>query len=214
MKSTVDSSIERPEMLRETKTAWADPDPGQGNYTIDDYYALPEDRRVELIDGYFYDMAAPSQMHQTILGQLYLQLAPCVEKHPECDIFFAPLDVRLDKDNRTMVQPDLMIMCHYDDRDIRRYNGAPDFIVEVLSPSNRSHDMVLKLGKYKWAGVREYWMVDPEKLKVIVYDLEHDAFPEIHSFHDTVPLHISNGECAVDFDAIYHKLGRYLDPEA
>ena len=179
-------------------------------YTIDDYYALPDERRVELIDGVFYDMAAPSALHQGLLGQLHLHFAACLEKHPECELFFAPLDVRLDNDNYTMVQPDLLIVCNRKDEDIKRINGAPDFVLEVLSPSSRAHDSYLKLGKYDHALVREYWIVDPEKQKVVVYDLEHQEWPVIYSFHDRIPIRISGGECSIDFAAITKKIERYL----
>ncbi|MBQ4424316.1 MAG: Uma2 family endonuclease [Firmicutes bacterium] len=194
--------------LREDSPAYTAA-PAPGSYTLKDYYALPDERRVELIDGVFYDMAAPTQIHQAVLGLLHLQLAPCVEKHPECRLFFAPLDVRLDNDERTMVQPDLIITCQKFDGDIRRINGAPDFVIEILSPSNRSHDMFRKLSKYKYAGVREYWIVDPEKKELLVYDLEHDAFPERYTFSDQVPVLISDEECRVDFDKIRQALSRY-----
>ncbi len=176
--------------------------------TLKDYYALPDEKRVELIDGEFYDMAAPSEVHQAILLEMSVQLYPCVSAHESCRLFFAPLDVRLDNDDYTMVQPDLLIVCH-DDRDIRRVNGAPDFITEILSPSNRYHDMFRKLGKYRRAGVREYWIVDPEKKRVTVYDLEHDELPETYTFSDQVTLRISGGSCRVDFARINEMLKRY-----
>ena len=185
-------------------------DPNQGNYTLDDYYALPDERRVELIDGVIYDMSCPLRVHQAILGQLHLQLAPCVEEHPECELFFAPADVRLDNDNKTILQPDLYIVCGKNETDKRRLNGAPDFIIEILSPSNRKHDMFLKLKKYRYAGVREYWIVDPQNQKIMVYNLESDEFPIIHTFDDTITGGISGGECRVDFKRIAEKVARYM----
>ena len=185
-------------------------DPRQGSYTLDDYYALPDDRRVELIDGVIYDMACPLRVHQAVLGQLFLQLASCVEDHPECELFLAPSDVRLDNDDRTMVQPDLYIVCNSSETDRRRLNGAPEFVIEILSPSNRKHDMVLKYGKYQNAGVKEYWIVDPERLKIIVYDFTEEIDIMLYSFQDTVPVNISGGKCTVDFNKIYEKVKRYL----
>ena len=185
-------------------------DPRQGTYTLDDYYALPDERRVELIDGVIYDMSCPLRVHQAILGQLHLQLAPCVEEHPECELFFAPADVRLDNDNRTMVQPDLYIVCGKEETDKRRLNGAPDFVIEILSPSNRAHDMIRKLNKYHNAGVREYWIVDPEKLRVMVYDFTEDIYVKLYTFEDTIPVLISQGECSVDFRKILEKVRKYL----
>lgn len=177
-------------------------DPNQGNYTLDDYYALPEERRVELIDGVIYDMTCPLRVHQAILGQLYLQLAPCVEQHPECELFFAPADVRLDNDNKTILQPDLYIVCGKNETDKRRLNGAPDFVIEILSPSNRKHDMFLKLKKYRYAGVREYWIVDPDNKKVLVYLFGDKNLFMTYDFSDRVPVGISDGKCKIDFTEV------------
>ena len=188
----------------------AEKDPDQGENTIDDYYSLPNERRVELIDGIFYDMAAPTPVHQIILLQLLLQLSNCAESHPECEVIGAPCDVRLDRDNRTMVQPDVFIICHGDQITPKRIEGAPDFVIEILSPSSRAMDMFRKLDKYRYAGVREYWIVDPDKLQVMSYDLEHDSFPDKYTFEDSVPVLISGGECRVDFQRIYDKISRYL----
>lgn len=181
-------------------------------YTIRDYFDLPDDQRVELIDGVFYDMASPASIHQSILGHLHGQLYPCAENHPECELFLSPSDVRLDNDDYTVVQPDLYIICGRDaeERRQRMVSGAPDFIVEILSPSNREHDLYRKLSKYRFAGVREYWVVDPEKLEVLVHDLEHDELPKTYSFTDTIPVLISDGECAVDFSRIYERIRQYL----
>ena len=196
-------------VLQETSPAYAI-DPKQGRCTIDDYYALPDDRRVELIDGMFYDMASPSQIHQQILGDLFLQLAPCAAAHPGCRIFFAPLDVCLDNDKWTMVQPDLLITCSEKDTDVRRINGAPDFVAEILSPASRYHDMFRKLNKYRFAGVREYWIIDPDHLKITVYHFEKDLLPETYDFQDEVEVRISEGKCRVDFRTIYENIQRYL----
>ena len=183
--------------------------PRRGPYTIDDYYAMPDERRVELIDGVFYDMAAPTKVHQLTLLQMALQLYPCVAEHPGCQLYMAPLDVRLDNDNYTMVQPDLLIVCDESDGDKRRVNGAPDFAAEILSPSNRDHDMLLKYYKYREAGVREYWIVDPERKKIAVYDFESGELPESYTFDDTVPLRISEGKCSMDFSVISKALSRF-----
>lgn len=181
-------------------------------YTLEDYLRLPDDQRVELIDGVFYDMAGPSSIHQAILGHLHGSLYACAEKHPECELFLSPSDVRLDNDDYTVVQPDLYIICRRsaEEKKQRMVSGAPDFIVEILSPSNRRHDMFRKLNKYRFSGVREYWIVDPENLNVTVYDLEHDAPPKLYAFTDTIPVGISDGECAVDFARIYERIKQYL----
>ena len=184
-------------------------DARQGSYTIEDYLSTPEDRRVELIDGCFYDMASPRLIHQVILGELHVQFHHCMESHPDCELFMAPSDVRLDRDDRTVVQPDLFIVCGRKDNDRRMVNGAPDLVVEILSPGNRQHDMFLKLNKYRIAGVREYWIVDPETQKVIIYDLERDMPPEIYLFSDIIPVKISKGTCRIDFSVIKERITRY-----
>ncbi len=195
-------------MVREAQAAYSEPE--AGGSTIEDYYALPDERRAELIDGVFYDMASPSRVHQILLVQLAVQFAPCVERHPECELFVAPCDGQLDNDKWTIVQPDLFVTCGNKDDDPRRIHGAPDFIIEILSPSSRTLDMFRKLNKYRFAGVREYWIIDPESLNVLVYDLEHEKMPERYSFEDTVPVLISGGKCTIDFKKIREKIERYL----
>ncbi|MCR4752537.1 MAG: Uma2 family endonuclease [Eubacterium sp.] len=173
-------------------------------FTIDDYYALPDERRVELIDGVFYDMAAPSMIHQEILGDLHILFRECVKQHEmPCKVFLSPCDVRLDRDDYTMVQPDLFVFCHEYDRDAIRYEGAPDLVIEILSPSTRMKDMILKLQKYQQAGVREYWIVDPKHQNVIVHCFEDEDYsPEQYSFQDVIPVRISGGVCSIDFSGV------------
>ena len=179
-------------------------------HTLEEYLALPDERRVELIDGEFYDMASPARIHQAILSRLLMELMPYADNHPDCELFVAPSDVVLDNDEYTVVQPDLYIVCRETTFNKLRFYGAPDFIIEILSPSGRYHDQFRKLNKYRLAGVREYWIIDPEKLKITVYDLEHEELPETYTFSDTIPVLISNGECSVDFSKIYEKIKRYL----
>ena len=170
-------------------------------YTVDDYCALPEDIRTELIDGVFYDMSSPSVTHQLVIGELYLQFKACERKHKgKCRVILSPCDVQLNKDKYTMVQPDLMVVCDLEKIKGRNCFGAPDLIVEVLSPSSRSHDCVLKLNKYRKSGIREYWIADPEHRQVITYLFDDPARPacEIYSFTDIIPIHISGGECTID----------------
>lgn len=176
--------------------------PKERKYTIDDYYALPEDRRVELIDGVIYDMAAPSGMHQRIIGDLHILFRECADQHGmPCEVFLSPFDVRLDRDNYTMVQPDLLVICgEYDVEGSIRYEGAPDLVIEVLSPSSRTKDQLLKLYKYSNAGVREYWIVDPKYKIVTVHRFEEEEYtPQKYDFEDQIPVGISWGKCVIDF---------------
>ena len=174
-----------------------------GSYTLDDYYALPEDQRVELIDGYFFEMLAPTFGHQTIGGEIYRQIANYImDKGGSCRPFIAPVDVQLDCDERTMVQPDVGIVCDPDK--IKRFGiyGAPDFLVEVISPSTKKKDYTKKLAKYMEAGVREYWILDPDQKRLLVYFFEGDVYPVIYGLDQPIPVGIYNGDLVIDFSNI------------
>ena len=183
-------------------------------YTVSDMLSLPETFRAELIDGVFYDMAFPAPVHQLILGRLYYVLLPCVDRHPDCELYLSPSDVRLGSDNRTVVQPDLYIRCGSEESSTNEAGittfVAPDFVAEILSPSSRAHDMIRKLNKYLDSGVREYWIIDPKEQRVIVYNFEKEEYLKSYTFDDTVPVEISGGECKVDFSYIREKVKKYL----
>ena len=181
-----------------------------GEYTIEDYYDLPDDRRMELIEGYFYDMAAPNIVHQLILSELHVQFYNNIDAcNKDCEVFFAPLDVKLFPDNKTMVQPDLVVICDREKlNNTARVEGAPELVVEVMSPSNRDHDMVLKQKVYRDAKVTEYWIVDPVDRVVSVYDLTGLKLPKTYTFEEKVPIGISGGKCFIDFSRILAKLSR------
>ncbi len=175
----------------------------QGEYTIEDYYAWPEDERIELIDGVIYDMGAPYVVHQDLVGEIAFALKSHIRKNKgACRVYESPIDVQLDCDEKTMVQPDVLVVCECNKITERNLLGAPDMVVEVLSKSTQKKDMSIKLHKYSNAGVREYWIVDPKNKKVIVYDLENDIDITIYTFEDKVPVKIFNKECVVDFAEI------------
>ena len=179
----------------------------QGEYTLEDYLALPEDRRVELIDGVFYDMASPSQVHQLLSMRIGRKLGDYIDrKNGTCETFAAPSDVQLDCDDKTIVQPDVFVVCDREKQIGTRLYGAPDFIIEILSPSTKKKDMILKLRKYKNAGVREYWMIDPDKKTVVVHEFEKENNPSIYGFDAKVPVGIFGGECRIDFAEIYERI--------
>ena len=180
----------------------------QGQYTIDDYLTLPEDERYELIDGILYNMASPSFLHQFVLTELLSQLLSCKTAHNiPCYIVPAPCDVQLDNDSRTMVQPDIVVCCRQGKISRQRIVGAPDFIVEIISPGTRKKDMTLKYNKYSEAGVHEYWLVDPDNQQVLVYHLWDDSFPSLYGFDSKVPVRISEGRCEIDFSRIKEEMG-------
>lgn len=175
----------------------------QGIYTVEDYRNLPEERRVELIDGYFYDMAAPTPVHQLIAGEVYRQIANFIQgKGGDCIPFISPIDVQLDCDEKTMVQPDVVILCQKEKLKKWGIYGAPDFVLEVISPSTGRKDCIKKLYKYEKAGVREYWLLDPNQKKLLVYDFEGEAYPIICGLEKPVPVGIYQGELEIDFSGV------------
>lgn len=173
------------------------------NKTIDDYLALPEGTRVELIDGRFYDMAAPTTVHQDIAFEIGFALKDYVRKNGgKCKPYIAPTDVQLNCDNKTMVQPDVFVVCDRNKVTKERIVGAPDFIAEVVSPNNSAIDVIVKMLKYKDAGVREYWIVFPDEQIVMVYNFMESIEPKQYTFDDEIPVAIWNGKCKVDFKAV------------
>lgn len=186
----------------------------QGDYTLEDYYAIPDERRVELIDGVIYDMSAPTFVHQRIAALIWLKLQTYVfKKKGTCVPGVSPIDVQLDCDDKTMIQPDVVVVCDRDKIINRCIYGAPDFVVEVLSPSTGKKDSTIKLRKYKDAGVREYWMIDPDKKKVVVYDWSSSQIPMVYGFDAKVPVGIFGGECEVDFAEIYEEIAFIYEKE-
>lgn len=186
----------------------------QGNYTIEAYFALPEDRRCELIDGVLYDMAFPTRAHQIVANYLFRRLADCIDAQDcSCYAYSAPLDVQLDRDNRTMVQPDVMVCCDPSLHVGQRVFGAPEFLAEVVSPSTRSRDLFLKASKYRAAGVKEYWILDPVKEQVLVYLFYKEDSVALYSFEDQIPVSISEGRCEICFASIRPRLERLAAQE-
>lgn len=179
----------------------------QGEYTLEDYYAIPDERRVELIDGVIYDMAAPTSVHQILSGKIFNKLDEYVSnKKGTCIPIISPIDVQLDCDDKTMVQPDVVVICDRSKIIVRCIYGAPDFVVEIQSSSTAKKDAIIKLRKYKAAGVREYWMVDPDKKKIVVYDWNKSEIPIVYGFDDKVPVGIFTEECKIDFAEIYEQI--------
>lgn len=190
--------------------------------TIKEREALPDDRRTELIDGVLFDMASPAMIHQELVFCIHRSLDDCIAKNNSpCKAYEAPLDVVLSESPATVLQPDVLVICPKDNNGKRmkfsrltnKYYGAPELVVEVLSPSTKRKDMMLKSQKYLEAGVREYWMIDPVRQKVIVYNLDAmrddnaDAdMIRLYGFDEKVPVGISEGKCSVDFAAIAKRI--------
>lgn len=164
----IDNSEKEPLVVKEARTAV---------YTVDaeaeyeKFLSLPEMLRVEFIDGQIYYLAAANTNHQKLLGRLAARFHNYLHGK-SCDVYMAPFDVKIDFDfnpsSKNTLQPDLLIICNDEKLSKQGLNGAPDFVIEILSPSDPSHDKVFKYNKYLSVGVKEYWIVDPVKEEIIV----------------------------------------------
>lgn len=160
-------------------------------YTAEDYWNLPDGERAELIDGQLIYMAAPGLKHQRIIHQLSFEIENYIrKKNGECEVIPAPFAVNLDANDETYVEPDISVICDKSKLTERECKGAPDFIVEIVSPGSRKHDYSVKNALYSSAGVREYWIVDPEKERTTVYHYEEDVAPTIIPFTQAVTVGI------------------------
>ncbi|MBO5353637.1 MAG: Uma2 family endonuclease [Lachnospiraceae bacterium] len=171
------------------------------DYTIEDIYALPEGERAELIDGQIYYMAPPKFRHQKILGELYARIHNYIKsKNGLCEVIPAPFAVFLNEDNRNYVEPDISVVCDKNKLDDQGCHGAPDWIIEIVSPGSRQMDYFTKLFKYRTAHVREYWIVDPVKNRVTVYNFEVGDTSD-YTFSDSVKVGIYK-DFWIDFSEI------------
>ena len=158
-------------------------------FTINDIYALPDGQRAELIDGQIYNMAPPNTAHQKISWKLHQAIANYIgSKSGNCDVYAAPFAVFLNADDKNYVEPDLSVICDRNKIDDRGCCGAPDWIIEIVSPSTQQMDYGIKLFKYRTAGVREYWIVNPMLHTVTVYDFKHEEKTCQYSFEDNIPV--------------------------
>lgn len=172
-------------------------------YTEEDYYNLPENVRAELIDGQIYYQAAPSRLHQKLVSILHATIYQYIKsKGGPCEVYPAPFAVKLRKDRKNIVEPDISVICDKNKLTDEGCLGAPDWIIEIISPGTSSHDYVRKLNLYMDAKVREYWIVDPEKRHVVVYHLKKEQFDmTTYTFQDTIPVHIYD-DFSIDFKSI------------
>ncbi len=159
--------------------------------TLEQYETLPENTRAEVFDGVIYNMASPSQNHQTILTELLVLLRNYIyNKNGRCSVFPAPFDVKLNDNPLTIVQPDIMVICDKNKLDGKRCNGAPDFIIEIVSPGNPADDYIRKLYYYKNYGVREYWIVDPQRKSVTINYFEGNLLNIPYTFNSIIKVNI------------------------
>ena len=182
-----------------------------GEYTVEDFQALPEKCLVELIDGVLIENETPTFVHQMIVSMVHAAFFSFIKKNRgDCKVIPGQSGVQLDSDDRSMLVPDLYVIC--DKEKIRRFGvfGAPDYILEVLSPSTRKRDLNLKVHKYWDAGVREYWMIDPAKKVLISYDFTNEeTVPTVCPLEGTAPVAIFDGKLSIDLDEIREAIEEY-----
>lgn len=184
--------------------------PQEVTYTLADILSWDEDVRVELIEGYPVMLASPTRIHQRISRLLVKQLENYLDGK-KCEVYYAPFSVRLfeqdgdsPEDIDTVVEPDLSVICDPSKLDDIGCKGAPDLIIEILSPSSKRHDMVTKFNLYRRAGVREYWIVDPDGKTVQTYILENGYYiaGDLASPGDKLPVNVLDG-CVVDLAHVF-----------
>ena len=172
------------------------------SYTIEDIYALPDGERAELIDGHIYYMAPPSYKHQKLVMELSAIIRNYIKQHKgTCEVLPAPFAVYLDERSNTYVEPDISVICDPDKLDDRGCKGAPDWVIEIVSPASKKMDYLLKLLKYRSAGVKEYWIVDPEKNRVIVYNFTGDESVNDYTLQDSIKAGIYD-DLVIDFGSM------------
>lgn len=176
-------------------------------HTIEDILALPEGERAELIDGEMFMMATPTRRHQKIVGWLHVMIFNHIaQKGGRCEVYLSPFAVFLKNDRWNYVEPDVIVICDRDKLDDKGCHGAPDWVLEVASPSSIGMDYQRKLEAYRSAGVREYWIIDPMKETVTIYDFESgQTEPEVYGFTESVKSRILK-----DLDLDFGKLSEYL----
>lgn len=176
------------------------PLPQTHTYTLDDIYALPDGERAELIDGQIYYMSPPARKHQKLAGELFTAISNHIKsKGGTCEPYIAPFAVFLNGDEN-YVEPDISVICKPDKLNDKGCNGAPDWIIEIVSPGSRKMDYYTKLFKYRTAGVREYWIVDPDKNRILVYNFESEDTTE-YTFSEIVKAGIYE-DLMIDFSQL------------
>lgn len=173
----------------------------KGRFTYADYCTWPDDERWELIDGVAYNMTpAPSRIHQDFVVELIRQIQNFLDDKP-CHVYVAPFDVRLsdadeaDQPIQTVIQPDIAVICDESKLDEKGCRGAPDWIIEILSPSTAATDMIQKRALYERHGVREYWLVHPTDRVLTIYRLEDGTYgkPDVQATEGTTPASVLDG---------------------
>ena len=174
--------------------------------TMDDIYALPDGQRAELIDGTIYNMSPPNRLHQKIVFFLARKIADYIDsQNGDCEVNISPFAVFLNENDTTYVEPDISVVCDKSKLTEKGCVGSPDWIIEVVSPSSKTMDYHTKLFKYHNTGVKEYWIVDPMKNRIMVHNFNSETMEE-YSFSDSVKVGIYE-----DFSIDFSELSEVLD---
>lgn len=167
------------------------PMPHERIYTSEDYWNLPEGQRAELIDGKLYAMAPPNRIHQKLVSRLTQTIGSFIDSSKgSCEVYPAPFAVNLNANDKIWVEPDISVICDTTKLSDRGCEGAPDWIIEIVSPSSPRTDYAVKLFKYRTAKVREYWIVNPMKQAIQTYIFEGEEYSNLFSFDDEIPVYI------------------------
>ncbi len=188
---TYDEFRQEPCLVRETASSYCYT---ARKYDYTDIDALSEGTHAELIDGKLYLLATPNRIHQYLVGELYFSFKVHIRANKgNCHVYISPFAVRLFADDSTHVEPDLVVICDKNKLTEKGCNGAPDIAVEIISPSNAKHDYITKLAKYQKAGVREYWIINPETSKTLVMNFENSENTGEYDFEETVTSGVLEG---------------------
>jgi len=181
-------------------------------YTYEDYLNWPDEQRIEIINGQVYFLAPPSRIHQKISGEIYIQFSNYL-KDKECEVYYAPFGVKFPSANeksnneiKTVVEPDIVVVCDKSKLDDEGCKGAPDLIVEITSPSTARKDKVEKFNLYEKHGVKEYWIVEPEVKLVTVFLFQENGKygrPNIYTEEDKIKVSIFD-DLVIDLKDVFN----------
>lgn len=181
-------------------------------YTYADYLTWSEEERWEIINGVPYLQAAPTWQYQAVLLELARQFANYLQDK-SCRVFTAPFDLRIpeanekDEETTNVVQPDIIIICDNSGLKKTGYYGVPELIIEVVSPSTGQKDKIEKFNLYEKAGVKEYWIVEPDEKVVMVFTLEEGRYgrPQMYSEEDKVKVSIFD-DLVIDLKPVFERI--------
>ena len=180
-------------------------EPKKEDYTFEEWLELDNNENIELIDGVLYMQGEPSSRHMDVVRELTVELGVFL-RGKQCRLYTNPYMVKLNTKKTAAVHPDITVVCDKNKMTDRGCIGAPDLIIEILSPSNAGHDIFTKYHQYLMAGVKEYWIVDPQKNTVIAYILKNGGYePTLYKQKDIIPVSVLS-ECKIDLKVIFESL--------